>query len=125
MAIEVPIPSAIGVSGMLLYLGLSSGWHIGKAMTEFDRQRREGERWRTLLVRAFWRASHHYDLGVAMATVGAALLLPNPTPIETMGFLLIGFGVGMAYDDRADHPPEGMFRYMLNRVRSSFGGDAS
>ncbi|MDY7082246.1 MAG: hypothetical protein SXQ77_07560 [Halobacteria archaeon] len=116
--VSLSIPNALGVSAMILYFGLSSGWHIGKAMTAYNEQRKEGTARKVLLRRFFWKATHHYDLGVGLATVGAALLMPEPALAVGSGWLLLGFGFGMAYDDRADHPPEGMLTYFVRQIRS-------
>jgi len=113
------VPEALGVSALVLYAGLSTGWHVGKTMTWVDKRRRDGTGWVSILRRAFWRASHHYDLGLVLATVGVAFLVGAPPIEELAGWGLLGFGFGMAYDDRADHPPTSIVGYMVGRVRGA------
>lgn len=113
------IPEGMAVTALVLYTGISTGWHVGKAMTWVDQRRRHGTAWLLILRKGFWRAGHHYDLGLIVATVGLALLVGWPPVERVAGWALLGFGLGMAYDDRADHPPGGIVRHMVGRVRGA------
>lgn len=118
--LSLAVPDATGVSLVILYLGLSVGWHVGKAMSGYDRRRQEGEPRAKLVKRFFWKATHHYDLGLIIATAGFWLLTPTPSVSIAAGWALLGFGLGMSYDDRQDHPPEGIVTNVLKQVRSQF-----
>jgi hypothetical protein len=121
--LSLAVPEATGVSLLILYLGLSVGWHTGKAMTGYDQRRKKGETRRKLLKEFGWKATHHYDLGLLIATIGVWLLTPTPSLLIAVGWALFGIGMGMAYDDRQDHPPEGIVTNIFGQVRSQFSSD--
>ena len=50
---------------------------------------------------------------------GFILILGLPPLKQLTGVMLIGFGSGMAYDDRADHPDMGVLRYIFGRIRKT------
>jgi hypothetical protein len=117
--VTVSLPEAVGVTALILYTGVSMGWHVGRGMSWIAERRKEGATLSGVIGIAIWRAAHHYDLGLVLATIGLALLVGAP-PIERLaGWALLGFGLGMAYDDRADHPPGGIVRHMVGRVRGA------
>lgn len=114
VAFDVPLESPVLV--LVLYTGLSTGWHLGKAMTGWATARQNGKRLAAITREAAFGAAHHYDLGVALLTVGMALLVGVPPVRVVVGLFLVGFGGGMAYDDRQDHPPEGMLQHIRRQV---------
>lgn len=98
MEVSVSLVYLVYIIG--LHLGMSIGWQSGQAIGERN--------WRILI--------SQYYIGIAAILLAAAFLV-SFTAWETLGLIvLLGFGIGFAYDDKESHPPSGMVEHMINKL---------
>lgn len=111
--IPLPIPLDTLVFVIALHFGLSVGWQLGRGLTLAGRKLPD---WRASLVELADEGISQYGVAMLFVTVSTVLMVGAPFQSVVLIFLF-GVGIGMAYDDRENHPPEGMVKHMINKFR--------
>lgn len=97
---EISVSLVYIVYMIAIHLGMSLGWHTGGAISE----------------RNWLGIFQQYFFGIAAILV-ATIFLIGFTNWFTLGLvILLGFGIGLAYDDKEDHPPQGMIVHMADKL---------
>jgi len=99
-----------------LHLGLSIGWNIG---TGIRKAYEKNGSYRTKALTLVYGSFQHYTLGMAIIVIALTFILGFANYTLLCSIALLGVGVGMAYSDREDDPPEGMTRHILKRIRKT------
>lgn len=111
--LPLPIPLNTLVYFIALHLGLSAGWTLGRGLTLSGRRLPDWSRAVCVLVD---EGITQYVVALALITVSSVLMVGAPLE-PVLLIILFGMGIGMAYDDRENHPPEGMMKHMFNKFR--------
>lgn len=83
-----------------IHLGLTVGWTLGRAISERD--------WRIAL--------RQYYAGILIVLISASLLIGVVNWPGIALLVIFGLGIGLAYDDRENHPPEGMVTHIIGKI---------
>lgn len=117
--VEVSIPNTLPVLLLAVYFGLSAGRHLGQGMRIFDERRKDGEDpYLKLLDKLFWKATHHYDLGILIILLASYYhpWFPAPHALVLVWSAIGAFGLGLAYDDAKHHSSTGFLTYIYSKI---------
>ena len=102
--VQISLSAAYLVYTIALHLGLTIGWHSGQALTK----------------RSFSQLLNQYYIGIAIILVTVAILFSDTNWTLIAICIALGFGIGFAYDDKENHPPEGMTTYIFQKFITLF-----